>query len=143
MFCKFKPATVVYWILCGVIVFGFLSGCRNPEQFKAEADKDDTALKWLALASLHGINNHAEKIIVTQSNNGETEVAVEYYKCYLPSPGSGLEEKIIKTMRDIIHIEGDKGKSMLALGVKDSSLTLEVKIKAKKEGEKLVIKFPK
>ena len=110
---------------------------------KVEADKDDAALKWLALASLHGINNHAEKIIVTQSNNGETEVAVKYYKSYLPSPGSEIGEKIIKAMRDIIHIEEDKGKSMLALGVKDSSLTLEVKIKAKKDGEKLVIKFPK
>jgi hypothetical protein len=110
---------------------------------KAEADKDDAALKWLALAVLHGINKHAEKIVVNRSENGETEVAVEYRKSYLPSPGSEIGKKIIKTMRDIIHIEGDKGKSMLALGVQDSSLTLEVKIKSKEEGEKLVIKFPK
>jgi len=40
MFFKFKPTTVAYWIFCGIIVFGFLSGCRNPEQFKAEADKE-------------------------------------------------------------------------------------------------------
>ena len=110
---------------------------------KAEFDGDEAALKWLALAALHGINNHAEKIVVTQSEYGETEVMVEYRKTYLPSPGSEVGKKIMKTMRDIIHVEGDRGKSELALGIRDSSLTLEVKIKTKAEGEKLVIKFPR
>lgn len=116
---------------------------KEMSTIKAEADKDDAALKWLALAVLHGINNHAVKIVVNRSENGETEVSAEYRKSHLPSPGSEIGEKIIKAMRDIIHIEEDKGRSMLALGVKDSSLTLEVKIKTKKDGEKLVIKFPK
>ena len=116
---------------------------KEMSTIKAEADKDDAALKWLALAVLHGINSHAVKIVVNRSENGETEVSAEYRKSHLPSPGSVIGEKIIKAMRDIIHIEEDKGRSMLALGVKDSSLTLEVKIKTKKDGEKLVIKFPK
>ncbi|UCD31533.1 MAG: hypothetical protein JSV38_12160 [Desulfobacterales bacterium] len=110
---------------------------------KAETDGDEAALKWLALAALHGVNNHAEKIVVTQSEYGETEVMVEYRKTYLPSPGSEVGKKIMKTMRDIIHVEGDKGQSELAVGIRDSSLTLEVKIKTKAEGEKLVIKFPR
>ena len=110
---------------------------------KAETDGDDAALKWLALAALHGINNHAEKIVVTQSEYGETEVMVEYRKTHLPSPGAEIGKKIMKTMRDIIHLEKDKGKSELALGIRDSSLTLEVKIKTKEEGERLVIQFPR
>jgi len=123
--------------------FATTNPLKEMSVIKAEADKDDAALKWLALAALHGINKQAEKIVVNRSENGETEIAVEYRKSYLTSPGSEIGKKIIKTMRDIIHIEGDKGKSMLALGVQDSSLTLEVKIKSKEEGEKLVIKFPK
>jgi hypothetical protein len=123
--------------------FATIDPLKEMSTIKDEADKDDAALKWLALAALHGINNHADKIVVNRSENGETEVSAEYRKSHLPSPGSEIGEKIIKAMRDIIHIEEDKGKSMLALGVKDSSLTLEVKIKAKKDGEKLVIEFPK
>ncbi len=29
---------------------------------KNDADKTEAALKWLALAALHGVNNNAEKI---------------------------------------------------------------------------------
>ena len=116
---------------------------KEMSEIKSEADQDDAALKWLALAALHGINNNAEKIVVTQPEKGETVVTAEYRLAHLPSPGSDVGEKIMKTMRDIIHLEKGKGKSQLALGVRDSSLTLEVKIKAKDEEEKLVIKFPK
>jgi outer membrane protein TolC len=28
------------WILCGIVILGFSGGCRNPEQFKAEADQE-------------------------------------------------------------------------------------------------------
>ena len=116
---------------------------KEMSDIKAEAGKDDAALKWLALAALHGINNNAEKIVISRSENDETSVTAEYYKSNLPSPGSEIGEKIMQTIRDIIHIEGDEGKSQLALGVRDSSLTIEVKVKTKEEGEKLTIKFPK
>ena len=110
---------------------------------QTEADEEDIALKWLALAALHGINNHAEKIVDSRSKAGETKVSVEYRKSYLPSPGSEIGEKIIQAVRRIVHVEGDEGKSKLALGVRDSSVTVDVKIKVKEEKEKLVIKFPK
>jgi hypothetical protein len=44
----------------------------------------------------------------------------------------------MQTIRGIIHEEGDKGTSQLALGVRDSSLTIKVKIKTKKEKEELI-----
>ena len=54
-----------------------------------------------------------------------------------------IGEKIVKAVRDITHIDGDKGKSKKALGFRDSRLTVEVKITAKEKGEKLIITFPK
>lgn len=110
---------------------------------KAETDKDVGALKWLALATLHGINNNAEKIVISLSENDKINVTAEYRQSELPSPGSEIGAKVIQTIRDIIHLEGDKGKSQLSLGVRDSSLMTKVKIKTKAEGKKLTIKFPK
>ncbi|MHC4725863.1 MAG: hypothetical protein ACYS17_01415, partial [Planctomycetota bacterium] len=40
MFCKFQPMRFLNWILCGIVILGFSGGCRNPEQFKAEADQE-------------------------------------------------------------------------------------------------------
>jgi hypothetical protein len=115
---------------------------KEMSDIKAEADKDDAALKWFSLAALHGINNNAEKIVISLSENDKVKVTAEYRKSDLPSPGSEIGEKIIQTVQDIIHMEGDKGESQLSLGVRDSSLMMKVKIKTKAEGKKLTIKFP-
>lgn len=40
MSCKFQAVKFSYWALGIIIVLGFAGGCRNPEQFKAEADKE-------------------------------------------------------------------------------------------------------
>jgi hypothetical protein len=45
-------------------------------------------------------------------------------------------------VREITHIEGDKGKTVLALGMRNDSLELKVEIKAKGEQEKVEIEFP-
>ena len=34
---------------------------------KNDEDKEDAALKWLALAALHGVNNNAEEITITRN----------------------------------------------------------------------------
>ena len=46
-------------------------------------------------------------------------------------------------IRDITHIEGDEGKSLLALGMRNDSLELKVKIKVHGAHEKVRIEFPK
>ena len=38
---------------------------------KNDQDKDEAALKWLALAALHGVNNNAKKVSITRSKDGE------------------------------------------------------------------------
>ena len=115
---------------------------KEMSDITTEADKDEAALKWLALAALHGVNNNAEKISITRAENGKVTVTAEYRKNYLPSPGSDVAEKIIEAVAGITHIEGDKGKTPLALGIRDSSIDLKIKMKTKNGGKKITIKFP-
>jgi len=109
---------------------------------KDDADKEEAALKWLALAALHGVNNNAEKISITRLDDGNVKVTAEYRKTDLPSPGSEVAEKIIETVIGITHIEGGEGKTPLALGIRDSSIDLSIKMKTKDGRKKVTIKFP-
>ncbi|MES0446367.1 MAG: hypothetical protein ABUJ92_07450 [Desulfobacterales bacterium] len=109
---------------------------------KNDADKEEAALKWLALAALHGVNNNAEKISITRSDDGKVKVTAEYRKTDLPSPGPEVAEKIIEAMSGITHIEGDEGKTQLALGIRDSSIDLTVKMEKRGDEKKVTIKLP-
>ncbi len=108
---------------------------------KDDADTQEAALKWLALAALHGVNNNAEKISITRSDDGNVTVTAKYRKTDLPSPGAEVAEKIIAAVAEITHIEGDEGKTPLALGIRDSSIDLNVKLKTKDAGKKVTLKF--
>ncbi|HCY86095.1 MAG TPA: hypothetical protein DHV36_13240 [Desulfobacteraceae bacterium] len=107
-----------------------------------DKDTNDAALKWLALAALHGVNANAKKITLKETDKGEVTVVAEYRETELPSPGKSVGKDVFKAVRDITHIEGDKGKMPLALGIMDSSLDLSVGIKEKKGKRKITIKFP-
>jgi len=109
---------------------------------KNDEDKEEAALKWLALAALHGVNNNAEEITITRSSEGNVRVVAEYRESELPSPGSEVGEKIVDALREITHIEEDKGKIPLSLGIRNDSVNLLIKFKAKKGEEKITIKFP-
>ena len=95
---------------------------------KNEGDKDEAALKWLALSALHGVNGNAKKITITRSKDGEINVTAEYRESELPSPGSDIGAKIIEAVREITHIEGDKGETPLALGIRNDSIEIQVKM---------------
>ena len=109
---------------------------------KNEEDKDEAALKWLALTALHGVNGNAKKIAITRSEDGEISVTAKYRESELPSPGADVGAKIIEAVREITHIEGDKGKTPLALGIRNDSIDIQVKMKSKKGKEKVTFKFP-
>lgn len=114
-----------------------MSILRNDE------DKDEAALKWLALSALHGINANAKNISISRSTEGDVRVTAEYRKAELPSPGSEVGEKIIQAVRDITHMEGDEGKTPLALGIRESSIEMKIKLKREKDEEKVTLEFPK
>ena len=108
-----------------------------------DKDKEEAALKWLALAALHGVNHNAEEITVSHDSKGQVKVVARYRETELPSPGAEVGQKIMAAVREITHIEGDKGKTILALGMRNDSLELKVKIKVKGEKEDVAIEFPK
>ena len=107
-----------------------------------EDDRQEAALKWLALAVIHGINSGAKEISVMRSEEGEVRVMAEYKKAELPSPGVAVGNCIMESLRHITHLEGEKGKSLLAMGVRDGSIDLNIKLKKSGEEEKLTLKFP-
>jgi len=109
---------------------------------KNSSDKDEAALKWLALASLHGVNNNAKEVSITRSKDGEVRVTAKYRESELPSPGSDVGAKIMEAVREVTHIEGDEGKTPLSLGIRNDSIELRVKMKTKDGREKVTIKFP-
>jgi hypothetical protein len=115
---------------------------KEMSEIKGDDDKDEAAIKWIALAALHGVNDNAKEVSITRSPDGNIKVTAKYREAELPSPGPEIGEKIINAVRDIIHIESGKGKSPLALGIREDSIELKVKMKSKDEGEKITLKFP-
>ena len=109
---------------------------------KNDSDKEEAATKWLALAALHGVNSGAKEISILKDTGGNVKVVAEYKDSELPSPGSDIAEKIFETVRDITHIEDKKGKTDLALGIRDSSINLKIKVKQSDDKNKITIKFP-
>ena len=109
---------------------------------KNDQDKDEAALKWLALAALHGLNDNASEVTITRSSDGRFTVTAKYRESELPSPGSEVGGKILEAVREITHIEKGKGKTPLALGIRQDSIELKVKLKTKKGKEKVTIEFP-
>jgi hypothetical protein len=115
---------------------------REMSILKNDADKEEAAVKWLALVALHGVNNNAERISIRRSGEGKVTVYAEYRTTELPSPGAKVGQKIFDAIRGLTHIESEKGKTDLALGIRDSSIELRVKLKKKDGGEQVTLRFP-
>jgi hypothetical protein len=109
---------------------------------KNETDDEQSALKWLALAAIHGITDNAEKITITQDEDGSVEVSARYKKTHLLSPGQDVGKKVVEIVRNILHLEEDKGKLPLSLGFRGGSVDVQVKVSRKEGKEKVSIKFP-
>ena len=115
---------------------------KEMSELKNEGDKHEAALKWLAFATLHGINSHAKKISITKSGDGNVRVMAEYREAELPSPGVKIGSNIIEAVRGITHLEEDKAKTPVAIGIRDGSIEITVKLKKEGEKESVTLKFP-
>ena len=115
---------------------------KEMSEIKGDSDQDEAAAKWLALAALHGVTDNAKEVTIRRSPDGNIKVTAKYREAELPSPGPAIGEKIMSAVREITHIEGAKGKSPLALGIRNDSIELKIKMKSKDEGEKVTLKFP-
>ena len=116
---------------------------KSMSQMANASDVDEAAVKWLALAVLHGINANAKQISITQKADGAVQVVAEYRKTDLPAPSAAIAAKIMQTIREITHIEAAKGKLPLSIGVRDSSIDLEVKIQSKQDEDTVRLEFGK
>ncbi|MFZ2444767.1 MAG: hypothetical protein WAW37_00275 [Syntrophobacteraceae bacterium] len=115
---------------------------REMAALKGEPDTEEGALKWLALAVLHGINDNAKKITVSRAGDGGITITAKYRESELPSPGGVIGEKIFDVVKGITHIEGEKGKVPVAIGIRDSSIELKVKVAQDGKAEEVVLEFP-
>jgi hypothetical protein len=105
-----------------------------------DKDNQEAALKWLALAILHGINDNAEKISLNRSENKKVRVIAEYRKSELPSPGDETGRLVLDTVRKITHME--EGEIPLTLGIRGGSIEMMLKIKKDSSGESVILEFP-
>jgi hypothetical protein len=108
-----------------------------------EVNKEEGALKWVALSVLHGINGNAKKIALSRGKDGQIKVIAKYRKSELPSPGGVVGGKVLDVMKEITHIEGEEGKIPLAIAIRDSSFEVTVKLEQDADGETVTIEFPK
>ena len=115
---------------------------REMSVLERDADKDSAAMKWFALTALHGVNSNAKSVSIQRKPDGKVQVSAEYRRTELPSPGTDVGTGIFEAVKAMTHIEGDTGETALALGIRDSSLALQVKIVKEDQEEKVTIEFP-
>jgi len=115
---------------------------KEMSEIKNENDVSEASVKWLALAGLHGINMNASEIRIVKSSDDNIKIVAEYRPTELPSPGTGVGDKIIQAIRDITHLEKDSGESMLSLGVRNESIDIRVIVKKESDGESVILRFP-
>jgi len=115
---------------------------KEMSQINAETELDEAAVKWIALAALHGVNQNAKKISVRHTGDGNVRVTAKYREAELPSPGAAIGQRIIDLLRGVTHMEGEKGKTPLALGIRNDSVELKAKVETEDGGQSLTLKFP-
>lgn len=115
---------------------------KEMSEIKEDSNQEEAAEKWLALAALHGVNNNAKEISIRRSKDGKIKVFAKYREAELPSPGSKIGKKVMSAVREITHIDSGKGKSPLALGIREDSIELKIKMKSKDKGERVTLTFP-
>ena len=107
-------------------------------------DPDELALKFLGLTLLYGANEEARKISLQRSKEGKVSFAVEARGDYqLPPPSTKVADRVISIARSITHIDKDKGKSPLSLGLRNDRMEINLEFNRKGGGESLSLVFPK
>lgn len=107
-------------------------------------DLDEDALRYLALALLSAINERARQLSIKQKNDKITVTLKQEddEKTALRPPSRDVCERIISIMRNILHLDQDKGALPLSLGLKNDQIEVLVKIERTADKESLKIKFP-
>jgi len=101
------------------------------------------ALKFLCLTILYGIKESAKKITLTKQGRDEVRLDIEAAGKYvLPAPRADIADEIFKVMRSITHLESERGKEVLSLGLRNDRLELTVEFASAAGENTLTISFP-
>ena len=105
-------------------------------------DIEEDAVKYMALAILYAITRKAEKLSLKKKGD-ELLVRIKVdEKEDLPQPSAVVVDKVFQIMREILHIDEDKGEMDLSLGLRTGEVNVHVKIKGQGDKQSLKIKFP-
>jgi hypothetical protein len=106
-------------------------------------DREEVALKFLSLTILYGIKESAKKISLSKKGRDEAKLDVEAAGKYvLPAPRADIADEIFKVMRSITHLESEKGREVLSLGLRNDRLELTVEFASAGGENTLTISFP-
>lgn len=115
---------------------------REMSRLQHDKDEKDAAVKWVAMAVLHGLNNNAEEISIEKSKGGKVKVVAEYRRTELPAPEEGVSDEILKVFKEILHVDSSQGDSTLAFGFRNNSFELNIRTREEGGDHKVTIKFP-
>jgi len=106
-------------------------------------DLTEVALKYLALAILHGIDQGARKVRIKSKGpvSGSCSL-VGKRKLELPRPPTGLAAHMVSMIRCITDLEKDSDKGMFAYGVRNDLLEIDVEVTRDGEEEELTLNLP-
>ena len=105
-------------------------------------DVEEDAIKYLALAIMFAITQKAEKLSFKKKGE-ELKVKIKNgSKEKLPAPSGAILDKGFEIMREILHIEEDKGEMDFSLGLRSGEVNVIVKVDRKDDRQSLKIKFP-
>ncbi len=106
-------------------------------------DPDELALKFLGVALLYGTNEEVKEISLTRAKNDKVLFSVKARGNYqLPAPTPQIADRVIAIARSITHIEEDRGKEPLSLGLRNDRMEITLQFERKEGGETLTFLFP-
>jgi hypothetical protein len=106
-------------------------------------DPDEMALKFLGLSVFYGVSEKAQQISFNRSKAGKIFFTVEAKGKYqLPPPGPQVGDRIISIARSITHVEENKGKVPVSLGLRNDRVELTFQFDRKEGEETFSIFFP-
>jgi hypothetical protein len=106
------------------------------------ADPEEEAIKYLALAVMYAITEQAGSLSLKQKGKSVRAMIKTTDTIELPPPPNALFDKIDEIVRAILHLEEDKGKMELSLGLRNGEVNVEVKVKREGDKKSIKIKFP-
>ena len=106
-------------------------------------DEDELALKFLGTAILYGATEEAKSFSLKKGPAGKVFFSVEGKGTYqLPPPQAMMADRIFSIVRSITHIEEDRGKMPLSLGLRNDRMELTLHVDRKGAEESLTVAFP-